>query len=152
MPRNDEALPRKRSETGDLYVYDDQDLADIADCSRSTVGKAMNKARVFVAPGETTLPVPEEPRYKTVVGTVIDPELEGELRVTVVATGLAPSQPAAEAVPTPRLVARTSNGDVDYNELERPAVARKAAAAGGNNAEADMEYLDIPAFLRRQAD
>lgn len=29
MPRNDEALPRKRSETGDLYVYDDQDLADI---------------------------------------------------------------------------------------------------------------------------
>jgi len=87
-----------------------------------------------------------------VVGTVIDPELEGELRVTVVATGLAPSQPAAEAVPTPRLVARTSNGDVDYNELERPAVARKAAAAGGNNAEADMEYLDIPAFLRRQAD
>jgi cell division protein FtsZ len=87
-----------------------------------------------------------------VVGTVIDPELEGELRVTVVATGLAPSQPAAEPVPAPRLVARTSNGDVDYNELERPAVARKAAAAGGNNAEADMEYLDIPAFLRRQAD
>jgi cell division protein FtsZ len=87
-----------------------------------------------------------------VVGTVIDPELEGELRVTVVATGLAPSQPAAEPVPTPRLVARTSNGDVDYNELERPAVARRAAAAGGNTAESDMEYLDIPAFLRRQAD
>jgi len=53
-------------------VTEYQDLAEIADCSRSTVGKAMNKARVFVAPGETTLPVPEEPSYKTVVGNVID--------------------------------------------------------------------------------
>ncbi len=88
-----------------------------------------------------------------VVGTVIDPELEGELRVTVVATGLAPTQQAAEPAPTPRLVSRNAAGDVDYDALERPAVTRKRAAAGGGaGAEADMEYLDIPAFLRRQAD
>ncbi len=90
-----------------------------------------------------------------VVGTVIDPELEGELRVTVVATGLAPTQQSAqEPVAAPRLVSRVANGDVDYDALERPAVARKRAAAAGGDPQSDssMEYLDIPAFLRRQAD
>lgn len=88
-----------------------------------------------------------------VVGTVIDPELEGELRVTVVATGLAPTQSKEEPVAAPRLVKRTASGEVDYEALERPAVARKRAAGGGEAAaEGDMEYLDIPAFLRRQAD
>ncbi len=89
-----------------------------------------------------------------VVGTVIDPELEGELRVTVVATGLAPVGVSAEPAPTPRLVTRKASGDVDYEALERPAVARRRAAAQGSAAEpdSDMEYLDIPAFLRRQAD
>ncbi len=89
-----------------------------------------------------------------VVGTVIDPELEGELRVTVVATGLAPVGVSAEPAPTPRLVTRKASGDVDYDALERPAVVRRRAAAQSNAAEpdSDMEYLDIPAFLRRQAD
>ncbi len=88
-----------------------------------------------------------------VVGTVIDPELEGELRVTVVATGLAPTRSAEEPAPVPRLVSRKASGEVDYEALERPTVTRKRAAAGGAAAaEADMEYLDIPAFLRRQAD
>ena len=89
-----------------------------------------------------------------VVGTVIDPELEGELRVTVVATGLAATASEAEPAPGPRLVARNASGEVDYDALERPAVARRRAAAGGAAAEGggDMEYLDIPAFLRRQAD
>jgi len=48
------------------------ELADIVGCNRSTVGKAMNKARVFVAPVETALPVPEEPTYKTILERVID--------------------------------------------------------------------------------
>ena len=89
-----------------------------------------------------------------VVGTVIDPELEGELRVTVVATGLAPTRSLEEPAAGPRLVSRKASGEVDYEALERPTVTRKRAAAGGGSAaaEADMEYLDIPAFLRRQAD
>lgn len=48
------------------------ELANIVGCSRSTVGKAFNKARVFVAPEQTVLPVPEQPSYQTVVDRVID--------------------------------------------------------------------------------
>jgi cell division protein FtsZ len=49
---------------------------------------------------------------------------------------------------------------VVYRDLDRPtvmrnqsaAVARDVAAKPAPMAEPDMEYLDIPAFLRRQAD
>jgi cell division protein FtsZ len=88
-----------------------------------------------------------------VVGTVIDPDMRDELRVTVVATGL--GEDAKKQQERPALVARTGTGGVDY---DRPTVirgktrkARKAAAVAGNAAE-DVNYLDIPAFLRRQAD
>ncbi len=92
---------------------------------------------------------------QVVVGTVIDPELEDELRVTVVATGL--GQPQQQQAQRPRAVARTADGQVDYGEMDRPTVmrtARKAAGDGISNSgrEEDIEYLDIPAFLRRQAD
>ncbi len=93
-----------------------------------------------------------------VVGTVIDPEMTDELRVTVVATGLGAAfstdKPAEAKVVVDNT--RRANGQVDYSSLDRPAVLRKQAAA--TNAQKavqedkDMEYLDIPAFLRRQAD
>jgi len=90
-----------------------------------------------------------------VVGTVIDPELEDELRVTVVATGL--GQPQQQQAQRPRAVARTADGQVDYGEMDRPTVMRTARKAAGDGLssggrEEDIEYLDIPAFLRRQAD
>ncbi len=90
-----------------------------------------------------------------VVGTVIDPELEDELRVTVVATGLGAPQPQQSQ--RPRAVARTADGQVDYTDMDRPAVVRnrnRAAAEGGRarSEDDDIDYLDIPAFLRRQAD
>jgi cell division protein FtsZ len=49
------------------------------------------------------------------------------------------------------------DGQVDYTQLERPAYARHSAALAedrlADNLESqDLEYLDIPAFLRRQAD
>ncbi len=90
-----------------------------------------------------------------VVGTVIDPEMEDEIRVTVVATGLGREDEVPEQ---PKVVAYKNTGEVDYRQLERPAVIRNqnvAAAGGGHHraaAEADLDYLDIPAFLRRQAD
>ena len=87
-----------------------------------------------------------------VVGTVIDPELEDELRVTVVATGLGNPLEASES--RVRSVARTASGEIDYSKLERPTVIRKQAANDRYpvHTEGDLDYLDIPAFLRRQAD
>ncbi len=92
-----------------------------------------------------------------VVGTVIDPEMSGELRVTVVATGLGQAeQLAATDKPVKLVVNKTPGGEVDYGQLDRPTVIRnKAASEGGYAKDADsgsMDYLDIPAFLRRQAD
>ncbi len=90
-----------------------------------------------------------------VVGTVIDPEMEGELRVTVVATGL--GQPhaatAGDDKPVKLVVDKTPEGNVDYGQLDRPTVMRQKEARKVRTGTADdMEYLDIPAFLRRQAD
>ncbi|MGW8227568.1 MAG: cell division protein FtsZ [Gammaproteobacteria bacterium] len=88
-----------------------------------------------------------------VVGTVIDPEMQGELRVTVVATGLGQSEQFGEK-PVKLVVDKTAEGQVDYGQLDRPTVIRNKAATEKytGNSESSMEYLDIPAFLRRQAD
>lgn len=88
-----------------------------------------------------------------VVGTVVDPEMSSEIRVTVVATGLGD----AEEVPVKLVQSnKKPDGTLNIEQLERPAVLRRQAAAGSGQAaimtEKDMDYLDIPAFLRRQAD
>jgi len=91
-----------------------------------------------------------------VVGTVIDPDMRDELRVTVVATGLgnSPKQGTTEK-PSLVQVNRTATGAEDLDQptilRNRKKAAQRAQATGGNSAE-DMAYLDIPAFLRRQAD
>jgi cell division protein FtsZ len=92
-----------------------------------------------------------------VVGTVIDPSLENEMRVTVVATGLGDKH----AKPT-KVVDNTDREiTTDYRQLDKPAVMRRqgssraataAAAAAVVGSDTDMDYLDIPAFLRKQAD
>ncbi len=92
-----------------------------------------------------------------VVGTVIDPEMTDELKVTVVATGLGGDREKPTKVVDNT---RTLDGTTDYNQLDRPAVLRRRAVSHGNvaidqskeNEEQGVDYLDIPAFLRRQAD
>lgn len=90
-----------------------------------------------------------------VIGTVIEPDLHDELRVTVVATGLSGPRYASE--PTLKLVQKNT-GEIDYGEMtRRPAVARKQSqmeprTEAKKERDMDLEYLDIPAFLRRQAD
>ena len=93
-----------------------------------------------------------------VVGTVIDETMGEELRVTVVATGLG-AQGQFER--TPKISADiqrkvAGDGVPDYTDFDRPTVIRNAVTTGADDvdltAPKDLEYLDIPAFLRRQAD
>ncbi len=92
-----------------------------------------------------------------VIGTVIDPEMNDEIRVTVVATGLGQAVGMTER--PMKVVRRTPQGpppktrEPNYTELEKPAVARKRAVGDGVTGSDSLEdLLDIPAFLRRQAD
>lgn len=104
-----------------------------------------------------------------VVGTVIDPELSDEMRVTVIVTGLGEinkgrmSTPTAQANTQPSaqkgriLDSRRDDGTLDYHQLERPAVLRKSMEkrfaqplVGNKKQTPEVDYLDIPAFLRKQ--
>ena len=117
-----------------------------------------------------------------VVGTVIDPELSNTVRVTVVATGLGRPTATARPVPQPRerdvgrdmapprdnhghrempgrgeppmrVVRRSPMSNSDYAALDKPTVQRQRAVGDGLRPDTDPEdLLDIPAFLRRQAD
>lgn len=86
-----------------------------------------------------------------VVGTVIDPEMTDEMRVTVVVTGLGQNRGSSSLSHRMR-ESINNDGTVDYRQLERPAVMRAAAPARGrvDLADEDIDYLDIPAFLRQQ--
>ena len=101
-----------------------------------------------------------------IVGTVIDDAMAGDLRVTMIATGLGAANaaqakrtapPKLEVLAQPMVVERTGTDglgmsveQIDYDKLDQPAVVRRRAPApGGGASSAD---LDIPAFLRKQAD
>jgi cell division protein FtsZ len=93
-----------------------------------------------------------------VVGYVIDPEMTDQIRVTVVATGI--GRPAAVrglpqgVQPRVEVVAggRARRPLDNYADLETPAFRRRRAVGDDVRANSDDSYLDIPAFLRRQAD
>ena len=124
-----------------------------------------------------------------VIGTVLDPEMQDDVRVTVVATGLnrgvqagrlpnrdrhafadAPRSSEREAArPKVQLIRNGSTGLAEYADAVAPAATGRDAGASfagglrGRSADvaaptalsdlpADQAYLDIPAFLRRQAD
>jgi len=104
-----------------------------------------------------------------VVGTVIDPEMSDDLRVTVVATGLGEhpgikrQAPVLQEAPPVRIAANSGmveSGAVDYRDMESPTIIRRDRLADSQAAKSyvnaaqkkEMDYLDIPAFLRRQAD
>lgn len=97
-----------------------------------------------------------------VVGTVIDPELRDEVRVTVIVTGLGRKQ---VGVSSARFSETTrADGSIDYHTLEKPTVMRRHTTQSSgstltHHAQAkpasmdvvqELDYLDIPAFLRRK--
>lgn len=89
-----------------------------------------------------------------VVGTVIDPEMSEGLRVTVVATGLGQKLQAEVGKPVVLVAPEGPDGEPDYGKLDRPTVMRNRVAGEryASGTDGNMDYLDIPAFLRRQAD
>jgi cell division protein FtsZ len=90
-----------------------------------------------------------------VIGTSLDPEMNDELRVTVVATGI-----GMDKRPEITLVAnKTSNQPIIDNRYQQHGMnplpqETKAKVVNDQNSQANKEpdYLDIPAFLRKQAD
>jgi len=116
-----------------------------------------------------------------VIGTVLDPDMQDEVKVTVVATGLnravsrqaLPSrgfeqhaQQRESMVRSPiKLVRNATTGQPDFDAMANisepvvPNFGGGSLRAGTSRSEpaaaefgSDSSYLDIPAFLRRQAD
>lgn len=109
------------------------------------VHEVMNTIKEFTAEDATVI-----------VGTVIDETLEERLRVTMVATGL--GGPNARPQNKPLAVVRTGTDEaplnVNYGELDAPAVIRRRGRDAAVQAmkQSGVDMLDIPAFLRKQAD
>lgn len=96
-----------------------------------------------------------------VMGTAIDPEMDDELRVTVVATGLGRKElEELPAEPFKPSIVEPTTGRPNYDSLDKPTIIRKGGSVTGEptpamsaQKESDgFDVLDIPAFLRRQAD
>jgi cell division protein FtsZ len=110
------------------------------------VHDVMNTIKAFTAEDATVI-----------VGTVIDENMGERLRVTMVATGL--GSPVARAQPKPLTVVKTGTDVapievVDYDQLDTPAVIRRRNRESTIEAmrQSGVDLLDIPAFLRKQAD
>lgn len=109
------------------------------------VHEVMNTIKSFTAEDATVI-----------VGTVIDEGLEDRLRVTMVATGLGNSVNRQQQKPL--TVVRTGTDgaatDAGYGDLDAPAVMRRRSRNAAVEAmrQSGVDMLDIPAFLRKQAD
>lgn len=113
-----------------------------------------------------------DPQANIIVGHVIDPGLEDEVIITVIATGFEQQQDSFRAKPAvhlgeqerPRLsvpptsqpvltMARTASGDGPADDLDRPAFMRR----GESDTRVEQGHLlvdadwEVPTFLRRRA-
>jgi cell division protein FtsZ len=92
------------------------------------------------------------------IGMAIDSTLGDEIKVTVVATGMgAPPLPVKAQV---KVMQKPVMSNPNYDELDKPAIQRHGGKHENRETrfgaqakkDIDLDYLDIPAFLRRQAD
>ena len=110
------------------------------------VHEVMNTIRSFTAEDATVI-----------FGSVIDDEIGDALRVTIVATGLGGQ--AMQRTPVMQVVPRTGTDDsapgagINYEELDQPtAIRRRRDVTIEAMKHSGVDILDIPAFLRKQAD
>ena len=109
------------------------------------IHEVMNTIREYTADDSTVI-----------FGAVFDDSMNEDLRVTMVATGL--GMPSQARQPKPLMIVKTGTDsfghDIGYAESDAPAVirsGRRAAAVEAMKASG-VDLLDIPAFLRKQAD
>jgi cell division protein FtsZ len=110
------------------------------------VHEVMNTIRSFTAEDATVI-----------YGSVIDESIGDALRVTIVATGLGGPQAQRQQPPIMQVVPRTGTDDahagVNYEELDQPtAIRRRRDVTIDAMRQSGVDMLDIPAFLRKQAD
>ena len=110
------------------------------------VHEVMNTINAFTAADATVI-----------FGSVIDESMGDALRVTIVATGL--GQPVAKSQPKPLSVVRTgtdnlvSDADPSDPGFDTPAILRRGREQRVSAMrDSGIDPLDIPAFLRKQAD
>jgi len=92
------------------------------------------------------------------IGMAIDASLGDEIKVTVVATGM--GLPPVQLKAPIKLMPKSMTSQTNYQDLEKPTIIRQDAKTEGRETrfgaqakkDIDLDYLDIPAFLRRQAD
>jgi cell division protein FtsZ len=104
------------------------------------VHEVMNTIKGFTAEDATVI-----------VGTVIDEAMNDRLRVTMVATGLGGAAAVNRHHQKPLTVVKTGT---DAGPLDAPAVMRRRSRDAAVEAmkQSGVDMLDIPAFLRKQAD
>ncbi len=90
------------------------------------------------------------------IGTAINTEMDDELKVTVVATGMGEQNIAQSPI---KLVQKAASGEMNYDVLDKPTVIRQKRTdpretrfGAQPKQDTNLDYLDVPAFLRRQAD
>jgi cell division protein FtsZ len=107
------------------------------------IHEVMNTIKAFTAEEATVI-----------VGQVLDDSMEDALRVTMVATGL--GSPIARQQPRPMQIIRTGTDDapmmVGGESEELPSVMTTRRTRVQAMSDSGVDHLDIPAFLRRQAD
>lgn len=123
----------------------------------------------FEEVGEVIKNITAEGGATVVVGTVIDPEMRDEVRVTIIVTGLGRKQIIQSIKTESSPHNKVTDNAPDYQKLEKPAIMRRnavtapastatttavqgasAKATATDNLYSDTDYFDIPAFLRRK--
>lgn len=137
----------------DINIRDARGVLVNISAARSTLKmkemhEVMNTIREFTADSATVI-----------VGAVFDDELADALRVTIVATGLGAAVNRQQPKPLSVVKTGTDNvpmmepAEIDYSVLEQtPAIMRRNRATVEALKHSGVEELDIPAFLRKQAD
>ena len=106
------------------------------------IHEVMNTIKAFTAEEATVI-----------VGQVLDDSMEDALRVTMVATGL--GSPVARQQTRPMQIIRTGTDDAPMmvgGDDELPSVMTTRRTRVQAMSDSGVDHLDIPAFLRRQAD